>query len=147
MRRVFLNGCCGLALSLLTGLGVQAQTDQTETLTAPIAHSERPMLNAQKPLASAPNPDEVPEAIARQRQVLAAQRSDIVQAEQKQQAACWQKFAVNGCLREARLARRQALAPLRQQELTLNAQERSWRNEQRERRLQVKQAETPQGAP
>jgi len=45
-------------------------------------------------------------------------------------------------LSDARLTRRQALAPLRQQELALNAQERSWRNEQRERRLQTKQSET-----
>ena len=66
--------------------------------------------------------------------------------EQMQQAACWQKFAVNVCLSAARLTRRQALAPLRQQELALNAQERSWRNEQRERRLQFKPSET-RGAP
>jgi hypothetical protein len=38
------------------------------------------------------------------------------------------------------------LIPLRQQELALNAQERSWRNEQRERRLQGKPSET-RGAP
>jgi hypothetical protein len=131
-----------LALSLLTGWGVQAQTGQTAQMADPV----RPMLNAQEPLASEPNPDEVPEVIARQRQALEAQRSAIVQAEQMQQAACWQKFAVNACLSEARLVRRRALAPLRQQELALNAQERSWRNAQRERRLQGKPSE-PRGAP
>jgi len=146
MTRAFLSGCCGLALSLLTGWGVQAQTGQTAPLTAQMADPVRPMLNAQEPLASEPNPDEVPEVIARQRQALEAQRSAIEQAEQIQQAACWQKFAVNVCLSEARLARRQALAPLRQQELALNAQERAWRNAQRERRLQDKQSET-RGAP
>jgi hypothetical protein len=146
MTRALLNGFCGLALSLLTGWGAQAQTGQTAPLTAQMADPVRPMLNAQEPLASEPNPDEVPEVIARQRQALEAQRSAIVQAEQIQQAACWQKFAVNVCLSEARLARRQALAPLRQQELALNAQERAWRNAQRERRLQDKQSET-RGAP
>jgi hypothetical protein len=135
-----------LALSLLSGWGVQAQTVQTETLTAPMTHPAPPVLDALTPLASDPIPDEVPEAIKRQRQALAAQSSAIVQTEQMQQAACWQKFAVNACLSDARLIRRQALAPLRQQELALNAQERSWRNEQRERRLQVKQTET-RGAP
>ena len=146
MTRAFLSGCCGLALSLLMGWGVQAQTGQTESFTAPMTNSVRPMLNAQDPLASEPIPDEVPEVIARQRQALEAQRSAIVQAEQMQQAACWQKFAVNVCLSEARLSRRQALVPLRQQELALNAQERAWRNAQRERRLQVKPSE-PRGAP
>ena len=146
MRRGLLSGYCGLALSLLSGWGVQAQTVQTEALAAPITHPAPPVLNAQQPLASDAAPDEVPEVIAHQRQALALQRSAIVQAEQMQQAACWQKFAVNVCLSEARLARRQALAPLRQQELALNAQERAWRNAQRERRLQGKPSVTL-GAP
>lgn len=85
--------------------------------------------------------DDLPEAITRQREALAAQRSAIAQAEATQQAVCWQKFAVNACLSEARRARRQALEPLRQQELALNAQERLWSTEQRERRLQGKQTE------
>ena len=142
MTRAFLSGCCGLALSLLSGWGVQAQTVQTEALAAPMTHPAPPLLDAQTPSASDPTPDELPEAITRQRQALAAQRTAIVQAEQVQQAACWQKFAVNVCLSDARLTRRQALSPLRQQELALNAQERSWRNEQRERRLQGKPSET-----
>jgi hypothetical protein len=146
MTRAFLSGCCGLALSLLSGWGVQAQTVQTEALAAPMTHPAPPLLDAQTPSASDPTPDELPEAITRQRQALAAQRSAIVQAEQMQHAACWQKFAVNVCLSDARLTRRQALTPLRQQELALNAQERSWRNEQRERRLQGKPSET-RGAP
>lgn len=86
--------------------------------------------------------DDLPEAITRQRQALAAQRSAIAQAEAAQQAVCWQKFAVNACLSEASSTRRQALEPLRQQELALNAQERLWRTEQRERRLQGKQTES-----
>jgi hypothetical protein len=135
-----------LALSLLSGWGVQAQTVQTEALAAPMTHPAPPVLNAQQPSVSDAAPDEVPEVIAHQRQALASQRSAIVQAEQMQQAACWQKFAVNACLSDARLTRRQALIPLRQQELALNAQERSWRNEQRERRLQGKPSET-RGAP
>jgi hypothetical protein len=90
----------------------------------------------------APDAVALPEAITRQRQALAAQRSVIGQAEEAQQAVCWQKFAVNACLSEARRARRQALEPLRQQELALNAQERLWRTEQRDKRLQGKQADT-----
>ena len=37
------------------------------------------------------------------------------------QAACYQKFAVEGCLFDARGLRREALADLRRQEVTLNA--------------------------
>ncbi len=88
-----------------------------------------------------PKQDDLPEAITRQRQALAQQRNAIGQVEAAQQAVCWQKFAVNACLSEARRARRQALEPLRQQELALNAQERLWRTEQRERRLQNKQSD------
>lgn len=78
--------------------------------------------------------------MARERQALAAQKAAILQAEAAQQVLCWQKFAVNACLIEARRARRQDLEPLRQQELALNAQERLWRTEQREQRLQGKQS-------
>jgi hypothetical protein len=132
MTRRLLRDVCVLALSLGVGWGAQAQTvpDPGHQLEAP----------ADVTLAVAP--DALPEAITRQRQALAAQRTAIGQAEAAQQAACWQKFAVNACLSEARRARRQALEPLRQQELALNAQERLWRTEQRERRLQGKQTES-----
>lgn len=96
--------------------------------------------------ALTPSLEVLPEAIARQRQELAKQRSAILQVEEVQQVACWQKFAVNVCLSEARRARRQALEPLRQQDLALNAQERQWRTEQRDKRLQIKQPDN-QGAP
>lgn len=96
--------------------------------------------------ALTPSLEALPEAIARQRQELAKQRSAILQVEEVQQVACWQKFAVNVCLSEARRERRQALEPLRQQDLALNAQERQWRTEQRDKRLQIKQPDN-QGAP
>ena len=144
------RGSCGLSLGLLTFWSAQAQTAQDPSkllapppgvpLTAPTSVETPQALQASA--QAAPKPDELPEAITRQRQALAAQRSAIGQAEAQQQAVCWQKFAVNACLSEARRARRQALEPLRQQELALNAQERLWRTEQRERRLQGKQADT-----
>jgi hypothetical protein len=140
-----------LALGLLTLWAAQAQTAHEASkllgpspgvqVTAPTsAESAEP---SQPSTQSPPKPDDLPEAITRQRQALAAQRSAIAQAEAAQQAVCWQKFAVNACLSEARRARRQALEPLRQQELALNAQERLWRTEQRELRLQGKQTEGP----
>lgn len=148
--RALVRGSCGLALGLLTLWAAQAQTAQhpSNTLALPTGVPLTAPMSAETPQPSQPSaqaaakPDELPEAITRQRQALAAQRSAIAQAEAQQQAVCWQKFAVNACLSEARRARRQALEPLRQQELALNAQERLWRTEQRERRLQGKQADT-----
>lgn len=96
------------------------------------------------PSESAPASEDlqVPAFIAQQRQALALQRDAIVRADQAQQLACWQKFAVNACLIESRRVRRQALVPLDRQELVLNAQERQWRTEQREKRLQGKQPDS-----
>jgi hypothetical protein len=150
MTHGLLRVACGLALGLLTLSGAQAQTtqDPPNPLAAPpvaqvITPSSAPTPQPPPPnTAVSPDADALPEAITRQRQALAAQRSVIGQAEAAQQAVCWQKFAVNACLSEARRARRQALEPLRQQELALNAQERLWRTEQRDKRLQGKQAAT-----
>lgn len=80
-----------------------------------------------------------PEFIRVQREALAQDRQRIVIAYEEAAKACWQKFAVNACLSDARQVRRTALEPLKQQELVLNTQERLWRTEQRELRLQGKQ--------
>lgn len=82
----------------------------------------------------------VPERIAAQREVLSAQRAQISATHNAQATACWQKFAVNACLSDARRARRAAIEPIQQEEIRLNAQERAWRTEQRNLRLQGKQA-------
>lgn len=79
-----------------------------------------------------------PEFIRVQREALGSQRAEVMAVYEEEAKACWQKFAVNACLSEARKTRRAALVPLRQQDLLLNAQERQWRTEQREVRLQGK---------
>jgi hypothetical protein len=96
---------------------------------------------APTPLAP-PQSLDVPAEIARQRQAVSAMREAILKSDEQRQAACWQKFAVNACLIETRRIRRQALDPLSQQDLVLNAQEREWRSAQREQRLLDKQPET-----
>jgi hypothetical protein len=97
-------------------------------------------------LSASASSQDVPSEIARQRQAVAAQREAILKSDEQRQAACWQKFAVNVCLTETRRIRRQALDPLAQQDLVLNAQEREWRSAQREQRLLGKQPES-QAAP
>ena len=83
-----------------------------------------------------------PEFIRVQREEIARQREVIMAIYQEEAKACWQKFAVNVCLSEARKKRRAALEPLRQQDLVLNEQERLWRTEQRNLRLEGKQPQT-----
>jgi hypothetical protein len=91
--------------------------------------------------AQSPEPhDGVPEVIAAQRSALTARRSEITVTYDTQARDCWQKFAVNACLSDARRARRAAIEPIQQEELRLNAQERAWRTEQRILRLEGKQA-------
>lgn len=80
-----------------------------------------------------------PEFIRVQREEIARQREAVMAVYQEEAKACWQIFAVNACLSDARKNRRAALEPLRQQDLRLNEQERQWRTEQRNLRLEGKQ--------
>lgn len=82
--------------------------------------------------------DDVPARMAAQRQLLQSQRSAIEHAHDAMQRECWQRFAVNACLREVRRQRHAALDPLGKQELELNAQERAWRTLRRDERLRDK---------
>ena len=83
----------------------------------------------------------VPDFIRVQREEIVQQRGLIMATYQEDAKACWQKFAVNACLSDARKKRRASLEPLRQQDLLLNVQERQWRTEQRNLRLEGKQPE------
>lgn len=82
-----------------------------------------------------------PEFIRVQREAIEQDRQVIMRTYEQAAKACWQQFAVNHCLSEARQARRAALEPLRQKDLVLNTQERLWRTEQRDLRLEGKQPE------
>jgi len=89
---------------------------------------------------------EVPASSAALAPWLVQQRARVAQARsvaqtryETEETACWRRFAVNDCLRSARLARRAALSELRQQELTLNEIERQRRTAERLRQLDEKQ--------
>ena len=82
-----------------------------------------------------------PEFVRVQREAIALDRQAVMRTYEEAAKACWQKFAVNHCLSDARKIRRAALEPLRQKDLVLNTQERLWRTEQRDLRLQDKQDE------
>jgi len=82
--------------------------------------------------------DEVPERISTERERFKRERETVEQAHNERTRDCWQRFAVNDCLREVRRSRYAALDPIRAQELELNQQERIWRTRQRDERLQEK---------
>lgn len=91
--------------------------------------------------AGAEAPQDVPARIDQERAVLSAQRQVILDAFEERSRACWQKFMVNNCIIAARRIRRTDIEPIRQAELALNEQERQWRTQQRNERLQNKQGE------
>ncbi|WBY01858.1 hypothetical protein PE066_20820 [Ramlibacter tataouinensis] len=68
---------------------------------------------------------------AAERARIATERSRIEGDFERDQRACYGKFAVNDCLAEARSRRRDALAPLRAQEITLEDAERKRRAAER----------------
>jgi hypothetical protein len=83
--------------------------------------------------------EELPARIAQERERLQLERAAIEQSHADRMRECWQRFVVNACLQEVRRSRHAALAPIRAQELELNAQDRAWRSQQRDERLQDKQ--------
>lgn len=92
--------------------------------------------------ALAQTADDTANVIAQEREVLAAQRQRVLDAFEARSQDCWLKFAVNSCISQARRIRRADLEPIRQAELAVNERERQWRTQQRNERLQNKQAES-----
>ena len=62
---------------------------------------------------------------ARERARIAAERSQAMAGYEQDQADCYQRFAVNDCLREVRQRRRVVVEELRRQEIVLNDQRRA----------------------
>jgi hypothetical protein len=77
-----------------------------------------------------------------ERQRIAGERAAAHARYDQDRRACWQRFAVNACLDQARERRRAVLDALRQDELALNAQERQRRTTARLDELALKQAES-----
>lgn len=80
------------------------------------------------------------EAMRQARERIAADRARVAEVLAGQERGCYQRFAVNDCLREARRQQREALAVLRREEIALNAEERRRREAERVQRLQAREA-------
>ena len=70
---------------------------------------------------------------------LAGERQTITQRFDQEEQACRLRFATTDCLADTRARRREALAPLRERELSLADQDRQHRAQERRRTLAVKQ--------
>jgi hypothetical protein len=96
-------------------------------------------------MAQADNAIQPPEmkAISAQRMVLAEEKKVIMDHFQEASKACWKQFAVNDCLFKAKQQKYQALSPLDQSEIALNARQRVLKESERQQRILGKIQDTP----
>ena len=78
---------------------------------------------------------------AAERARIASERTRIEAEFEQANKACYQKFAVNDCIADAKARRRELLAQLRRQELVLNDAERRKRSAERLDEIEKKTAE------
>lgn len=82
--------------------------------------------------------DATPEVIARERERIEQERRQQDARFAAEEAACYQRFAVNDCLREVRARRRAVFEDLRRQDIALNDAERRSRSAEQLRRTEDK---------
>ncbi len=83
-------------------------------------------------------------AAARER--IARERSQVEAAFKAEEKACYQKFAVNDCLKAARAHRREVMADLKRQEISLNDAERRRKGAERQRAIEERAEAERRGA-
>lgn len=86
-----------------------------------------------------------PEFDARERARIAVERQQTMERHGKEEADCYQRFAVNDCLSGVRKRRRVSLEELRRQELILNDERRAATAAAQQQRVDARAAE--RGAP
>jgi hypothetical protein len=96
-------------------------------------------------MAQSDNAIQPPEmkAISEQRLALAEEKKVIMDHFQESSKACWRQFAVNDCLFKAKQQKYQALSPLDQREIALNARQRVLKESERQQRISGKNPEMP----
>lgn len=80
----------------------------------------------------------LPSTAAAERARIEAERSSAQVRFENEEASCYQRFAVNDCLREVRVRRRAVLEELRRQEIILNDADRKKRAAEQARRADEK---------
>jgi hypothetical protein len=90
---------------------------------------------------------DAPDTAAQQRARIAFDRAEVEANFKTQEKACYSKFAVNDCLSAARAVRREALADLRRQEVSLNDADRKRKGAERQREIEERSATALPSAP
>lgn len=80
------------------------------------------------------------DSAAAERGRISAERDQVEASFRIQEKACYSKFAVNDCLKALRAQRRETLADLRRQEISLNDADRKRKGAERQRALEEKAA-------
>lgn len=83
--------------------------------------------------------------LAQQRAQLERTRAELLAQYDTQERACWQRFAVNDCLRAVRRAKRADMQPIDEADWALAEQERALVQEQRRERLADKARTSGEG--
>ncbi|MDH0372667.1 hypothetical protein N7340_12900 [Comamonas aquatica] len=99
---------------------------------------------------AAPSPQELQQRAqqrAQERQDILHTRSQIDARRVESEKACWQRFAVENCLREVRAQAREQDTALRERELRINSEERQEKASERLRAIEQKQCEKHAPAP
>jgi hypothetical protein len=84
--------------------------------------------------------------LAEQRSKLEQERSALLSKYDAQERACWQRFAVNDCLRSVRRAKRADIQPIDEAEWALAGQQRALVQAQRRARLAEKSPQSGEGS-
>ncbi|APW37310.1 hypothetical protein RD110_08980 [Rhodoferax koreense] len=77
--------------------------------------------------------------VAAERSRISAERQQVEARFKAEETACYQKFAVNDCINASRVVRREKLADLRRQEISLNDAERKRKGAEQIQRMEDKQ--------
>lgn len=88
--------------------------------------------------AQGPSPDGQQNTINAQRRAISAERDRLERGFLTEDAACYKKFAVNNCLGDVNVRRRESVAELRRQEILLNDEERKIKGAEQFRRAEEK---------
>lgn len=115
------SACCGVALA--------AGANAAPTAPEPVVPD---------------NVQSLPEAqfnawVQRERDQIAEEKAAIEKRYHDAGFTCWQRFAVNDCLKDARRRRRAEMAPVTKTELAVNAAQRDYETRERLQEIQQKQ--------
>ena len=143
-RRSAASALVSAALLVLAASPVMAQTLERQAAAPVPQQSVAPAASSEKELKKAQADKErkrLQQGRDRERAEIVSKRAVIDQQLMAEEKDCYQKFAVEGCLAEARARARAKDEPLRERELQINEVERRQKADERLESIEEKKAE------